>query len=397
MKIKFIIPTLIAAFAFQSCGTKEESAKVEDNPNTALVENFEISGSVEGAANQSVTVETYSQEGIIKVADTKTDSEGKFNLIGNIPEFGIYQLKIGDGQNVIPLTLVPNDKVGVKTTLADFKTKPNLNGPKWTETLNTYMKEVSAFNEKQMSLSALQGKISDDELMNKYLDAKASMDEFAYENMKKNPEDPFNVVLAMSLTPQMGFDKWDAKYLDAMKAVHVAYLRDFKNSPMTKTLGQQIDQIEVAYNEHKSFEQTQKAGSEAPEISLKTPEGKNITLSSLRGKYVLIDFWASWCGPCRKENPNVVRLYNTYKDKGFTVFSVSLDKDADAWKQAIKQDNLTWPHHGSDLLYWDSPMPKLYGFQGIPYAVLVDPKGNIVERGLRGAALEQKLKEIFTK
>jgi thiol-disulfide isomerase/thioredoxin len=150
----------------------------------------------------------------------------------------------------------------------------------------------------------------------------------------------------------------------------------------------------MAYEE---FLASNGGGKVAPEIALKSPEGKVIKLSSLRGKYVLIDFWASWCGPCRKENPNVVRLYNKYKNKGFTVYSVSLDKDAAAWKGAIASDGLVWPNHVSDLLHWNSPMPALYGFQGIPYTVLVDKEGKIIATGLRGETLEQKLSELLDK
>lgn len=136
------------------------------------------------------------------------------------------------------------------------------------------------------------------------------------------------------------------------------------------------------------------SGELAAEIKGKTPEGKDLSLSSLRGKYILIDFWASWCGPCRRENPNVVRMYQEYKDKGFDILSVSLDNNKDRWVQAIKQDKMTW-HHVSDLKGWASELSKPYGVRGIPYTVLVDPEGRILATRLRGPSLEAKLKEIF--
>ncbi|MGH1335334.1 MAG: TlpA family protein disulfide reductase [Aureispira sp.] len=136
------------------------------------------------------------------------------------------------------------------------------------------------------------------------------------------------------------------------------------------------------------------SGEVAAEIKGLTPEGKELSLTSLRGKYILIDFWASWCGPCRRENPNVVRMYKEYKDKGFDILSVSLDNNKDRWVQAIKQDNMTW-HHISDLKGWASELSKPYGVRGIPYTVLVDPEGKILGTRLRGPALEAKLKEIF--
>lgn len=135
-------------------------------------------------------------------------------------------------------------------------------------------------------------------------------------------------------------------------------------------------------------------GQPAPEISLPDPEGKIVPLSSMKGKYVLVDFWAKWCGPCRQENPNVVAAYQKYKDKGFTVYGVSLDRNRADWVQAIEQDKLTWTHV-SDLKFWQSEAAKTYNITGIPFSVLLDPNGVIIAKNLRGAALHQKLEEIF--
>lgn len=136
-------------------------------------------------------------------------------------------------------------------------------------------------------------------------------------------------------------------------------------------------------------------GQKAPELEFRNPDGKLIKLSSLKGKVVLIDFWASWCRPCRIENPNVVRLYNKYHSKGFEVFSVSLDRDKDAWVNGIKQDGLIWPYHVSDLLFWQSKAAAIYGVRSIPHTVLIDKDGTIIAKNLRGMALEQALDQIF--
>ena len=136
-------------------------------------------------------------------------------------------------------------------------------------------------------------------------------------------------------------------------------------------------------------------GMEAPEISMKDTEGNTRRLSDLRGKVVLIDFWASWCGPCRRENPNVVKLYKKYHDRGFEIYSVSLDKEKSAWLKAIKDDGLVWPNHVSDLNGWTSSGGKTYGIMSVPSTVLVDKDGKIIARNLRGCELEKKLSEIF--
>lgn len=135
-------------------------------------------------------------------------------------------------------------------------------------------------------------------------------------------------------------------------------------------------------------------GSPAPEISLNTPAGQKVALSSLRGKYVLIDFWASWCGPCRKENPNVVKVYNKFKSKNFEIFGVSLDDNKDKWLQAIEKDGLIWKHV-SDLKGWASVGAAAYQVTGIPATFLIDQQGNIIAKNLRGEALEKKLEEIL--
>jgi peroxiredoxin len=155
-----------------------------------------------------------------------------------------------------------------------------------------------------------------------------------------------------------------------------------------------------AYSQSKNFVEyvdrlkSTAVGQVAPELSLPDTSGQIVKLSSMRGKYVLVDFWAKWCGPCRAENPNVVRVYNKYKDKGFTVFGVSLDRSKEDWLKAIKEDNLTWTHV-SDLKFWQSEAAKIYSITGIPFSILLDPNGVIIAKNLRGQALEAKLAEVI--
>lgn len=135
-------------------------------------------------------------------------------------------------------------------------------------------------------------------------------------------------------------------------------------------------------------------GKQAPQFSMPDVNGKNISLSSFKGKYLLVDFWASWCGPCRMENPNVVKTYNEFKDKNFTILGVSLDKEKEPWRQAIQDDKLTWTHV-SDLKYWSSAAVEVFQFDGIPFNILLDPQGKIIAQDLRGEGLENKLREVL--
>ncbi len=148
---------------------------------------------------------------------------------------------------------------------------------------------------------------------------------------------------------------------------------------------------------------TLNVGDKAPELAFKDPDGKVRKLSDLKGKLVLIDFWASWCRPCRAENPNVVRTYNMYKDKqykngkGFEIFSVSLDQNKNSWVQAIQQDGLVWENHVSDLQFWNSKGARIYNVNSIPATFLIDGDGVIIAKNLRGKALENTLKSLQVK
>ena len=377
-----------------SCNT-ESNEVLEDTLDSAaeLVDNFSISGKVNGGENLNFYLEAMSQQGAISVTQTKSDNSGNFEMLGNVPGYGLYQLRMGESsEKIIPVTIVPGDEVVLNADFATFSETPKISGTKWAVVMTEYMELFSKFQNDQSELMKLQGTLSNEEISKKYAVIKAEFDQYAINKMNEDPSNPFNIVLSSSASPSMGFQDWDPSNLEILKKVAEAFLLEHKNSPMSATLSNQVYQLEVAYNKYLADNSGTRT---APEIALNNPDGKEIKLSSLRNNYVLIDFWASWCGPCRKESPNVVRMYNKYKNQGFTVYSVSLDDNVAAWKAAIASDGLSWPNHVSDLLKWKSPLPQLYGFEGIPYTVLLDKEGKIIATGLRGVSLEQKLKEIF--
>ena len=391
MKIVFILSSLL--FVLFSCGDSDKA--VEDDPDTDIVENFRISGTIKGASNFEIYLEAMSSSGIITVAKCVTNSSGEFEMINNIPQFGIYQLKLGkEGTKMIPFPMEPNDNVKLNTTVEKFQTYPVFSGTKWAVGLTKYLSLLTEFSNSVNDIKATKGKVNPQQLMLRYVNSRQPMENFCRGSIMHDPSNPLNVILTATLTPENGFELWNPDNISVLKKMWSAYSKQYIESPISNNLTAQIQQIEQNYNQ---YILTKSGKNEAPEIALKNPEGKTITLSSLRGKYVLIDFWASWCPPCRRENPNVVRLYNEYKEKGFTILSVSLDEDITAWKEAIKQDKLSWPNHVSELMGWEGTMTSLYGFQSIPHTVLVDKEGKIIATGLSGENLEQKLKELIKK
>ena len=175
------------------------------------------------------------------------------------------------------------------------------------------------------------------------------------------------------------------KYETQLVAYADAIRDNFKDNPAVQRFERTMDDVKPISVGHK-----------APDFTTGGLDGKPVSLADYKGKYVLIDFWASWCGPCRQENPNVVRLYNLYKNKGLNILGISLDVDKNAWQQAIGQDKLAW-NHASDLKRFDGPTETLYHIQAIPANFLIDPQGNIVAKNIMGADLEEFLNKTFNK
>ena len=384
MKILLLttLPFLLILFACENEEVKEP-----------LDINFHVSGKVSNAIGQTISINAPSENGNVLVASTKIKSDGTFAIDGNIPGLGYYIMKIGsEEKNSVPLALNIKDHLKINTSLETFSYSLDATGTAWSSTLNEYLTLRHEFELKMDSISKEQESLSEEEFTLKLSDSKQKIEEFSRDKIKITPESPYNIILSMELIPASGFENWNLENLKCLEIMVTGYQNKYGDSNASRTIASQYEQISAGYEQYKAIENGMM---DAPDFTLSTPEGKPISLSSLKGKVVLIDFWASWCGPCRKENPNLVKLYEKYKDKGFTILSVSLDNDEAAWKKAIETDGLIWPNHVSDLKGWESTMTKVYGFNSIPHTVLVNKEGKINGIGLRGEALEEKIKSIL--
>jgi thiol-disulfide isomerase/thioredoxin len=384
--MKFLC-SLVAFSLLVSCGS--------DSAENGLENNFHIEGTIKNAANQEIRIEAQAQTGAIIVAKGKTESDGSYEIEGNIPGMGIYSMTIGsDNRNAIALTLEKNDQVTISGDLATFAIAPMISGTRWAKPLTTYMLLFNRFAKQQMEITMKE--TDPNKQLALFEQLRLPILKFAQQQVNKEPGNPVNIILASSLFPsqESGFSNWSPKNMEVLVKMGRAFDHEHADSPLTKMLSEQIGMIQA---EFESYQQNNSGEISAPEIIAKNPSGKELSLSSLKGKVVLVDFWASWCAPCRKENPTVVKMYNKYHAKGFEIFSVSLDQDATAWKTAIQKDGLSWTHHVSDLMGWESPIVKQFGVQGIPYTVLINKEGKIVGVGLRGLDLERKLIEQLAK
>jgi len=356
---------------------------------------FTVDGTYKNVPDQKVYLEEmYFNQKDPNVIDTGEIKGGKFTLDGIAPEEGLYRVRfekdkgefifINDGK-VIPFVADANN-----TTPAgwSFNTPANSSLKK----LLLYSDSTRALiNTSYNTLTVIQkSKVAETDSVYKAAETTFNLEKevltkycFQYADSTNSP---MLSLFAITLAP-VELDKFELPLSKAAK-------RFPSHAGITDAIAFIKSQVAQQQEAMLKPQPTAVIGAEAPEITMNDTEGKPFSLSQLRGKYVLVDFWASWCGPCRGENPNVVAAYNKFKDKNFTVLGVSLDDNKDAWLKAIADDGLTWKHI-SDLKRWKSAAVDLYGLDGIPYNVLVDPSGKIIATSLREEALQQKLGELL--
>ncbi|MDB5023195.1 MAG: hypothetical protein JWP78_950 [Mucilaginibacter sp.] len=324
--------------------------------------------------------------------DSATLKDGKFQFggsVGNVPvnAYLIFNEK-GTGANTRDYKAIYLEKGTITVTSSDLLKNAKVDGPKTNQDNARYQAALQQVTEEETALEA-KVKAATDEQKN--------ADTFGRENhnAEKALEAQENAINKKFIQ-----DNPDS-YISLNALESYAYSADYSDiAPLYNGLAEEIKKSEggKAFGDRLPKLKAVAIGATAPEFAEADTSGKVISLSSFRGKYVLVDFWASWCGPCRRENPHVVKTFNTFKGKNFTILGVSLDRQGakDKWLAAIHKDGLTWTHV-SDLQYWKSKTADLYGVRAIPQNFLIDPDGKIVGKNLMGYDLSDKLAELLGK
>jgi peroxiredoxin len=373
---KFLSAFLLLTLAFISCGKKNSESR------------YNVTGTIQHAAAQKLLLQEvpYGGKPIITLDSITLKEDGKFSFDFIAKQEGIY--RIATEKDVEILFINDEDNIQINADANDYKSyqiKGSKNSSALLNFLQEYRKKDSSIFATLYALDNMQKQNAKDSSIfwvQKQKTQKISdLNQFIEKaiNTESSPAFLYYVIglsiRSMESAQVLTLTKMAAERTKAAPLVELATMLNSQVQSNTST-----GPIEV--------------GQMAPEIALQDVDGKIITLSSLKGKYVLVDFWASWCGPCRGENPNVVSNYEKFKNKNFTVFGVSLDEDKANWIAAIKDDKLNWPQV-SDLKKWESTVVGAYQIEGIPFNVLLDPTGKIIAKDLRGEALGTTLSALL--
>ena len=345
--------------------------------NTQKKDQPKITGQLQHAAGQKIYFEKITSEGDLPVDSAVADAGGKFSLLNKADGLDYYLLRTGDRQ-LAYLILKGGETVSVTGDAKDLDHTYEVEGSGDTKLLLSLKRYDAHVSD---SLNVIYDRVRDQPYLKVPMGAVL---ERSYDSLMRS----FAVnLITGNMTSLVSLSA--TQYLDKQHDAALFYQLD---DSLKKALGD--NRYVAVYTRQVEDMKHLPPGSMAPDIRLPSPEGKEIALSSLKGKVVVIDFWASWCGPCRREMPEMVSLYNSFKNRGLEIFGVSLDENADAWKTAIAHDKISWIQV-SDLKKWDSKVVEQYGIEEIPQTILLDREGKIIAKGLSSHELQIRIGELL--
>jgi peroxiredoxin len=362
---------------------------------------FTIEGKVSNSDNEKIYLAEMKMNRLKKIDSVQVKDDGTFSFTGytNIPKFfTVYTTP----RNSLTLVVGPDEDIkltgNIKSLKKTYEVKGSEGSEKIHELRNNLIETVSKLDSLGQIFKNNPDKEPGDQLRMRLNKESNEIVKKHKEYTKQFIDDNLgSLATIMALYQQLGPQSYVLNPRDDLKyyeKVDSSLMELYPNSEPVKSLHSQIKMYKSRMKENSVNIPNLEIGNVPPEIALPNPQGDTIALSSLRGEYVLLDFWASWCKPCRIENPNLVRAYKRFKDKGFEIYQVSLDKKRSVWVNAIEKDNLDWIHV-SDLNFWNSSVVRSYNLSSIPANFLLNKKGEIVAKNLRGDALHAKLNEVL--
>jgi thiol-disulfide isomerase/thioredoxin len=361
-----------------------------------------ISGTIVNPVNGTYIILDELKSNDLKAVDSvKVSEDGKFTFKREIKHPSFYLIKTNNN-NYLTMLVAPGEKISMQVHGDSLSNPISLEGSAGTESMIGYNKTLKATIKKMSGLNATYQENLNNPQLSKVIESLDSLANVYLDEInaytKKYIDDNITslvslVALYQQVAPRVSVlnPEKDIKYFVKVDSSMFSLYPDYE--PVA-TLHEQVKGLTSKVTEAKT-ESESAPGALATDISLPTPQGDTIKLSSTRGSVVLLDFWASWCAPCRKENPNLVNAYKTYHNKGFQIYQVSLDKTKDAWMKGIEEDHLDKWIHVSDVKFWNSIVVGLYKIESIPCNYLLDKEGHIIASNLRGEQLQKKLAEIF--
>jgi thiol-disulfide isomerase/thioredoxin len=364
-------------------------------------EKFKIHGQLNNTSKEYIYLKEMSSTDIFIVDSAKIGADGEFTLRGKKDKPAFYMLYLSKNNN-ITLIIKPGEKLTISGDAKDLVHTYSVEGSKDSQLAKELNDKI---NSTLVKIDSLGRTYRDSIHSHDILAIRAKLDssyeaivgsqrEHTIEFIKNNLHSMASLMaLYQQLSPKRSLLN-PTEHFVLFNMVDSVMMIDFPTTDAAQSLHKLLGDVTDQKKQQAETEKKVAIGAVAPEIALSSSKGEVVKLSSTHGKYVLLDFWASWCKPCRQENPNLVKAFYKYRYQGFDIFQVSLDRNKDSWLKGIKDDQLAWTQV-SDLKMWESPVVSLYGIQGIPHNLLLDPTGKIIAKNLLGGDLSIKLKEIF--